>query len=178
VVDSNGEVVAIMTAYSPYVDATEIHFALPIDVVSEVVDSILNIGEMRRPYTGMRVLEMNPQIERAYSILNDTNEDGIINDTDRANFEELWGVDLNECLFVVWVNEDSTAGDSGIREGDILTEFNGVPVHNITELKNQIERYRINDRITIEWIRREYAVWDPYVADIVLEYSGQRDEEE
>jgi hypothetical protein len=48
----------------------------------------------------------------------------------------------------------------------------------LTELSNELERYRIGDRVTIEWMRREYAVWDPYVGEITIEYEGQRDEEE
>jgi serine protease Do len=178
VVNSNGNVIAIMTDVAPYPDATEIHFALPIDVATEVVDAILDVGEMHRPWFGWRLLEMNPQIERAYSILDDMDDDGLITDNDRDLFMAETGIDLRHALFVIYVSEDSPAEDAGLREADILMEFNGVPVTNIDELSNQIERYRIGDRVTVEWMRREYAVWDPYIAEITIEYAGQREEEE
>ena len=178
VVNSTGNVIAIMTDIAPYPDATEIHFALPIDVATEVVDAILDVGEMHRPWFGWRLLEMNAQIERAYSILDDKDGDGLITDSDRDLFMAETGIDLRNALFVIYIAEDSPAEDAGLREADILTEFNGVPVTNSDELNNQIERYRISDRITIEWMRREYAVWDPYINEITIEYSGQRDEEE
>lgn len=176
VVNSKGQVIAVMTEIAPYPDATEIHFGLPINIVKEVVDSILDIGEMHRPWFGFRLLEMTPQIERAYSILDDKNGDGLITDKDRDVFKAEWAVDLNESLFVIWVDEKSPAGDAGLREGDILTKFNGVAVPSMAALQNQIEKYRIGDKVTIEWIRREYAVWDPYMAEITIEYYGQRDE--
>jgi len=178
VINSNGNVIAIMTAVAPYPEATEIHFALPVDVAVEVVDSILDIGEMHRPWFGWRLLEMNPQIERAYSIIEDMDGDGLVTDSDRDVFEAETGIDLRNAVFVIYVDEDSPAGDAGLREADILTEFNGVPVTSVDELNNQIERYNIGDRVTIEWMRREYAVWDPYIAEVTIEYGGQREEEE
>ncbi len=178
VVNSGGEVIAIMTDIAPYPDATEIHFGLPIDIVVEVVDSIIDIGEMNRPWFGMRLLEMNSQIERAYSIISDMDGDGLVTDSDREMFEDESGIDLSNCIFVIYVSEDSPASDAGLREGDLLVEFNGVPVSSMAELNNQIEHYGIGDKVTLEWMRREYAVWDPYIAEIEIEYSGQRDEEE
>jgi S1-C subfamily serine protease len=178
VVNSNGEVIAIMTDISPYSDATEIHFALPIASAIEVVDAILDEGEMHRPWFGYRLLEMTPQIERAYSILSDLNGDGLVTNADRDLFEEEWGFDLRECIFIIWVDEDSPAADAGLREGDILLKFNGVPVPTMNDLRNQIDRYRIGDRVTMEWVRREYTIWDAYLAEVTVEYSGQRDEEE
>jgi len=175
VVNSRGEVIAMMTDIAPYPEATEIHFALPINNVVEVVDAILNQGEMRRPWFGFRLLEMNPQIERAYSIISDLDGDGLVTNSDRDIFQNETGIDLRKALFVIYVEENSPAADAGLREADILMEFNGVPVHTIAELQNQIDRYRIGDRVTLEWMRREYAVWDSYVAEVVIEYYGQRE---
>jgi S1-C subfamily serine protease len=178
VINSDGDVVAIMTDVKPYPDATEIHFALPIDTAVEVVNAILDVGEMRRPWFGFRLLEMNPQIERAYSIISDMDGDGLVTDSDRDIFEAQTGIDLRHALFIIYVADDSPALDAGLREADILMEFNGVPVGTMDELNNQIDRYRIGDRVTLEWMRREYAVWDPYLGEITIEYYGQREEEE
>jgi len=177
VVNSKGKVIALMTDIAPYPDATEIHFALPIGVAVEVVDAILGVGEMHRPWFGFRLLEINPQIERAYSIIKDMNGDGLVTDADRDLFQAETGIDLRKAIFVIYVDEDSPANDAELREGDIVMEFNGVAVQTMDELMNQIEKYRIGDRVTLEWMRREYAVWDPYIAEITIEYSGQRDEE-
>jgi len=178
VINSSGDVIAIMTDIAPYPDATEIHFGLPINVATEVVDAILDEGEMHRPWLGFRLLEMSPQIERAYSIIEDMDGDGLITNTDRDLYELETGIDLRECLFVIYVSDESPAGDVGLREADILLEFNGVSVTNMQELTNQIERYRVGDVVTLEWMRREYAVWDPYIGEIEIEYAGQRDDEE
>lgn len=178
IVNTEGGVIAIMTAYIPYSDATEIHFALPVKTMVEVVDAILDDGAMHRPWFGYRLLEMSPQIERAYQVIEDLTGDGLVTDADREIFEEDTGIDLNNCLFVIYVNDESPAADAGMKESDILTKFNGIPVQNMDELTNEIEKYRIGDRVTLEWLRREYTVWDPYIAEVEIEYEGQRDEEE
>lgn len=178
VVNSKGETIATMTGIAPYPQATQIHFALPINATVEVVDAILDVGAMHRPWLGFRLLEMNPQIERAYSIISDMNGDGLVTDSDRELFKNETGIDLKHCLFVIYIDDDSPAGDAGLREADILTEFNGVPVTTMDELSNQIERYRVGDIVTLQWMRREYTVWDPYIVEVTMEYSGQRDDEE
>ena len=178
VVNTQGGVIAIMTSYVPYYDATEIHFALPITTAVEVIDAILDVGEMHRPWFGYRLLEMSPQIERSYQIIKDETGDGLVTDADRDVFLEETGIDLRECLFVIYTSEDSPATDAGLREGDILTEFNGISVPTMDALMNEIEKYRIGDMVTIEWMRREYSIWDPYIAEIRIEYYGERDEEE
>ncbi len=178
IVNTEGGVIAVMTNIAPYSDTTEVHFGLPIETVVEVVDAILDEGSMHRPWFGYRLLEMNPQIERAYEIIHDMSGDGLVTDIDRDLFEAENGIDLTECLFTIFISEDSPAEDAGIREGDILTKFNGMPVGTMDDLLNEIEKYRIGDRVTLEWMRREYTVWDPYIAEIEIEYGGQRDEDE
>ncbi|HDS30761.1 MAG TPA: PDZ domain-containing protein [Firmicutes bacterium] len=120
---------------------------------------------------------MNPQLERAYSIINDMTGDGLVTNADRDLFQRETGIDLRECLFVIYVYDDSPGEDVDLREGDILMEFNGVPVKNITQLLNELDKYRIGDLVTIEWMRRDYAVWDSYIGEFVIEYSGQRADE-
>ena len=177
VVNSDGDVVAILTDVAPYADAKEVHFALPINRAVEVVDAIIGEGEFHRPWMGFNMLEMNPQIERAYSIISDMDGDGLVTDKDREMFKEKTGIDLAKCLFIVFANDDSPANDVGLREADILTQVNGVPVHDMNEYKNQMEKYRIGDKITLQWMRREYSVWDPYMGEVTIEYDGQREDE-
>jgi len=176
-INVEGKVIAIMTGSKPYPDATEVHFGLPIDTVTEVVDAILAKGEMHRPWLGYNLLEMNPQIERAYSIISDMTGDGLITDADRDKFKAKTGIDLKHCLFVIYVAPESPAAGSGIREGDILLEFNGVAITDMAEMLNEWDKYKIGDTITLQWKRREYAVWDPMVSDLKIEYYGQREDE-
>jgi len=83
---------------------------------------------------------------------------------------------LNNALFVIYVTEDSPLRISDCAKPTCY-RINGIPVTNMEELNNQIERYRIGDKVTIKWLRREYAIWDPYVEELTIEYYGQRDED-
>jgi serine protease Do len=178
VINIEGKVIAIMTGSKPYPDATEVHFGLPIDTVREVVDAILDKGEMHRPWLGVNLLQMNPQIERAYSLIGDLTGDGLVTDADRTKFKKDTGIDLKHCLFVVYVDPESPSADTGLREGDILMEYNGVPISDMSEMLNEFDKYKIGDTVTLQWMRREYAVWDPMVGDLKIEYYGQREDEE
>jgi serine protease Do len=177
-INVEGKVIAVMTGNKPYPDATEIHFGMPIDTVVEVVNAILDDGKMHRAWMGYNLLEMNPQIERAYSIIGDLTGDGLVTDADRDIFKKKNGIDLKHCLFVIYVDPESPAANTGLREADILLEYNGVPVTDLAEMLNEFEKYNIGDTITVNWKRREYAVWDPMVGSTKIEYHGQREDEE
>ena len=118
---------------------------------------------------------MNPQIEQAYSLIEDMNGDGLITDADRDIYKKQTEIDLKHCLFVIFVDPNSPAYDAGIREADILTEFNGVPVSKMDELLNQIDKYRVGDTVTLQWMRRDRGMGSACCGcgDRVF---GQRDE--
>jgi S1-C subfamily serine protease len=58
-----------------------------------------------------------------------------------------------EGAYVGKVGESSAAKKAGVKEGDIINNVNGVAVKSVSELQEQIGRYRPGDKITINILR-------------------------
>jgi S1-C subfamily serine protease len=59
-----------------------------------------------------------------------------------------------EGAYVANVNAGSAAEKAGIKEGDVIVNVNGVKVKSVSELQEQIGRYRPGDKISITVIRK------------------------
>ena len=70
----------------------------------------------------------------------------------RYRMEELFYIS-NEGAFVGKVGDESAAKKAGVKEGDIINQVNGIEVRSVSELQEQIGRYRPGDKITIGIIR-------------------------
>ena len=98
-----GEVVGINTAIiAPGQSGSiGIGFAIPANAASKVIDQLINYGETRRGWLGVRIQEVTKEIAEA--------------------------VELNktEGALVASVGEKSPADRAGIKAGDIILEFDG-----------------------------------------------------
>ena len=129
-VNTNGELVGINTAiasktgsYSGY------SFAVPISIASKVVSDLKQYGAVQRAIMGINIRDIDATLakEKELSVL-----DGI---------------------YVESVNERSAAMEAGIEKGDIITEVNGIKVKSMSELLDQINRYRPGDKIVVKGFR-------------------------
>jgi serine protease Do len=126
-VNIKGELVGINTAiasktgsYSGY------SFAVPSTIVKKVADDIKEYGMVQRAFIGVRI--------------NDINE-GM---ADELGLDEVAGV------FVADVVEDGAAAAAGITGGDVILSVGARSVKNVTELQEEISRYRPGDDISLK----------------------------
>ncbi len=122
-VDTQGRVVAINTAIIPY--AQGIGFAIPINNVMECVEQIKAYGQSMRPWVGIYGVTVTPQVASYYNLVVD---DGVL---------------------VTNVEPGSPAQKSRISPGDVILSIDGSRVNNIQELKEQIDRKRVGDRVEL-----------------------------
>lgn len=129
--DSAGRLIGVNTAiYSPSGASAGIGFAVPVEVVNKVVPELIRHGRVVQPGIGVTIA--SERIARRLDIRG---------------------------LLVVNVEPGSSAAKAGIREtrqalggivlGDIILAVNGVPVETYDDLRNQFERYRIGDEVTL-----------------------------
>ena len=129
--DSSGRLIGVNTAiYSPSGASAGIGFAVPVDVVNRVVPEIIRHGKVIRP--GIGVSLASDRIARRLEI---------------------------NGLLVIGVQPGSSADKAGIREtrqvrgkiilGDIILAVNGVPVKSYDDLRNELERYQIGNKVTL-----------------------------
>jgi len=135
--DSAGRLIGVNTAiYSPSGASAGIGFAVPVDAVNKVVPEVIRHGRVIRPGIGVTLAS-----ERIATRL------------------DIKG------LLVLNVQPGSSADKAGIRAtkqirgqvilGDIILAVNGIPVESFDDLRNELERYRIGDEVTLIVLRDE-----------------------
>ncbi|MCL7030073.1 hypothetical protein MKW94_029022 [Papaver nudicaule] len=113
-VNLDGEVVGvnIMKVYA----ADGLSFAVPIDAVSKIIQHFKKNGRVVRPWLGLKMLDLNDMIvaqlkERDISFPN-----------------------VNKGVLVPMVTPGSPADRAGFCPGDIVVEFDDIPIASITEI--------------------------------------------
>ena len=97
--NASGQVIGINVAYEPpETGAVSIGFAIPAEVVTEVADEIIGMGNPAHVYLGVRT--------RAVT----------------SDLQQQFGLSLSAGILVVEVIQDTPASKAGIQQGDIITE--------------------------------------------------------
>lgn len=129
-VNLRGELVAINTAIAtPTGTYAGYAFAVPVTLVKKVMEDLFKHGYVQRALLGVTILDLTAPLAK---------EKGI--------------ADING-VYVAAVNEGSSAGKAGLKEGDVITGINGVSVNSSSELQEQVARYRPGDKIKVKYVR-------------------------
>jgi Do/DeqQ family serine protease len=118
-INTRGEVVGINTAiYSRTGGYQGIGFAIPSNMVRDVLDSILETGRVVRGYAGLRLQALTPDIARAFGL------------------EETRGA------LVAALDPEGPAARAGLRRGDVIVSFRGRPIASEGDLRTQMSRLK------------------------------------
>lgn len=133
-VNTNGELVGINTAiYSQTGDFAGYGFAVPISIAGKVVADIKEYGTVQRAVLGVMIQDISLAKE--------------------ANPDKTKGLKANEGAYVGGFAEMSPAKQAGLEEGDVITAINGVKVKGVSELQDQVNRFRPGDKVKVDIIR-------------------------
>jgi S1-C subfamily serine protease len=124
-----GEVVGINTAISA--GAQGIGFAIPTSTVTRVLEDLKNNVTAIRPWIGVQVRTVDEDAVRALSL------------------------DKAEGALVVGVISGSPADKAGLRQGDVIVEFNANKVTNADELVAVIKTCQVNARVNALVVRNK-----------------------
>ena len=127
-INSDGEVVVINTAKLSSSAIEGIGYAIPSNIAIDIADQIINNGYVERPYFGIMGKTITENTKRIYNL----NTSGVI---------------------VVEVEEDSNAERSGLKAGDIITDFNGQKIETLDDLSGAINKCKPNDTVSFNIIR-------------------------
>jgi serine protease Do len=100
-------------------------FAIPSNIVSKVVEDLLEYGKVQRGYLGLLIRDVDGNLARE---------------------EDL---DVTEGVYVDSITTSSAAGDAGVRIGDVITEVNGNETRNSSQLLEIIGRHRPGDEVKL-----------------------------
>ncbi len=123
-----GEVVGINTAIiAPGQSGSiGIGFAIPANAASKVIDQLINYGETRRGWLGVRIQEVTKEIAEA--------------------------VDLKktEGALIASVGEKSPADKAGVKAGDIILEFDGKKIDTMRTLPKVVANTEVGKKIKLQ----------------------------
>jgi len=129
-VNTRGELVGINTAIASQTGSyAGYSFAVPVSIVQKVVADLKKYGVAQRAFLGIEIKDITSDLAK------------------EKNLKTLEGA------YVGKVSELGAAKKAGVKEGDIINSVNGVNVKSVSELQEQIGRYRPGDKITITILR-------------------------
>ena len=126
-IDTEGKINAISTAIIPY--AQGIGFAIPINVAKYCSREIILYGAVRRPWLGITGLNITEKV---------------------ADYYEL---PVNKGVLVVNIAPDSPMDKAGIRQGDIVLEFDNKKVDSVEDLQSVLLERKPGDRAELTILR-------------------------
>ncbi len=125
--NSEGKVIGVNTAIlSPSGGSIGIGFAIPSELARKVVAELQQKGSVDRGWLGVAIQPVTQEV------------------ADSLGLKEAKGA------LVASVTADSPAAKAGIRQGDVITGFDGRPVTEVRDLTRAVADAPIGDRKTVE----------------------------
>ncbi|MCP3927706.1 MAG: PDZ domain-containing protein [Bacteroidetes bacterium] len=129
-VNTRGELVGINTAIISETGGFDGYsFAIPSKLVQKVIRDLKEYGTVQRAILGVRISNVNNSIAAAL---------------------DLPSV---EGVYISGITSGSSAAAAGLQSDDVIVGLNGKKVKSVSELQEQIARYRPGDRVSIQYIR-------------------------
>lgn len=129
-VNLKGELVGVNTAIlSRSGGNIGIGFAVPINMAAQVMDQIIEYGEVRRGVLGVRVQDLSQEMAEAFDI------------------------ERNTGALIAQVTPNSPAAEAGLEPGDIIIEINNKAIDDANAMANVIGLLEIGDEVRMRYVR-------------------------
>jgi serine protease Do len=139
-VDLQGGLLGINTAIaSPTGSYSGYGFAVPSDIVSKVVEDLIQYGVVQRGWLGVSIASVNRQL---------------VTENDLS---------VNEGAYISGFAESSSAKDAGLKEGDVVIKIDDTPIRSNTALIEYIGRRRPGDQVNVTVNRKGKEITLPVV---------------
>jgi serine protease Do len=123
-----GEMVGINTAI--VASGQGIGFAIPVDLAKPLIPQLVTTGEVTRGYLGVSIQSVTPELAQAMKL------------------EERQGALVSDIM------PGSPAAKAGIRQGDVITGFNGTTVKDSHDLPAVVAKTPVGEEVTMT-LRRD-----------------------
>jgi Do/DeqQ family serine protease len=128
-VNAKGELIGINAVLSSPTGAYAGYgFAIPTSIMTKVIADLRQYGTVQRALLGITG-----------------------HDIDEKTAEKDLGT--VEGVYVVEVNDESSAAEAGIQKGDVIVALNGHKVKNMAELQENMTKYRPGNKVSISIMR-------------------------
>ncbi|UWR23048.1 trypsin-like peptidase domain-containing protein [Sulfitobacter sp. S190] len=133
--NNDGEVIGVNTAIiSPGGGSVGIGFAVPSDLVQDVVADLADDGTVTRGWLGVDIRPMSDEVA------------------------EVLGYDTPRGAVIERVSDDSPADEAGLRNGDIILSFGDVEIFELRDLTRAVARTNPDDAAEVLVLRKGQEV--------------------
>ena len=151
-VNLRGEVVGINTAIASQTGGYQgIGFAVPVNLVKDIVQQLLDKGSVTRGYLGVAIQDLTKDLSQQLAARNATRKGVVVNH----------------------VRGGTPAEQSGVRPGDVITSFANYPVDSPTALQRAVERVPVGSKQKLDIVRYGKPM-TVAVSSIPLEFNDER----
>jgi len=129
-VNLNGEVIGVNAAITSNSGGSiGIGFAIPANIAQKVSSDLISYGEVRRAYMGILPQDITTEIQESFDL------------------DEIKGV------LVAKVEKNTPAEKAGLKRGDVIIEFNGKEIPNMSKFRLIVANSEIDKKLPISVIR-------------------------
>ncbi len=160
-VNIKGEVIGVNSAItSPSGGFVGIGFAIPINLAKHIAEQLIEKGKIERGYLGIWPQSLTPELAKAY------------------------GLKKPEGVLVAKVEKDTPAEKAGLKEGDVIIEFNGKKVTDVESFRLMVAETPPGTKVEIKVIgedgkeRTLYAKLAKYPQEVLAQAGGENQESE
>lgn len=139
-VTTDGQLIGINSAIaSPTGAFAGYSFAIPVNLVKKVVTDILKYGAVQRAFLGVSIHNVDADIAK------------------EAGLSSTRGVYINA------LEPNGSAAAAGIKQGDVVLKIGDKEVNDVSELEEQIGKYRPGDNISVTVSRNANTMEIPVI---------------
>jgi serine protease Do len=129
-VNLKGELIGINTAIATSTGSYQGYsFAIPVSLVSKVMDDLLKYGQVQRGLLGIEITDVNALIAESFKL------------------------PVEQGVLVNKVRDNSAAEESGIEPGDVIIRIDDHVVSSVSELQEWVARNRPGEDINVTFLR-------------------------
>lgn len=132
--DMNGDVIGINTAILGQSGSIGIGFSIPSNSAKKVINQLIEFGETKRGWLGVRIQIVTKEIAEDQSL------------------------DKPAGALVVSVAENSPSDKAGIKSGDIIIEFDGKKINEMRELPKIVAETEVGKTVDVKVWRNKREV--------------------
>ena len=132
--DMNGDVIGINTAILGRSGSIGIGFSIPSNNAKIIIDQLLEFGETKRGWLGVRIQDVSKEIAEV------------------ENLERPMGA------LVASVAENSPSEKGGIKAGDIILEFDGQKIQEMKQLPAIVAKTKVGKKVNVKIWRNKKEI--------------------
>lgn len=104
-------------------------FAIPIDLAVQIKDELMKNGKVSRGRLGILMQQLTPELAKSF------------------NLKDAKGA------LIAQIEKDGPADKAGLRDGDIVVEYNGKPIADIRELSQTVASTKPGAKVKVKAMR-------------------------